>query len=91
MKRKTERIGDDFMWEYLIVICMVTNFSGDPINKCYSKVSADKYPREKICEAAAKAEDYRMFYMLRDRNAEGMPLIRTFCNEAEEKRGTLYG
>ncbi len=76
------------MWEYWIAVCLVTNFSGEPVNKCYSKLGAEKYPREKICKAAAKAEDFRTYYTLRDAGFSGVPVIKTTCSEVTEKKGT---
>jgi hypothetical protein len=73
------------MWEYLMVLCIVTSFGGDPVNKCYKKMSKETFPREKICKAAAKAEDYRTFFTLKDNRVEGLYVIRTFCTEVEKK------
>jgi hypothetical protein len=75
------------MWEYLMVLCIVTSFGGAPVNKCYQKISKEKYPKEEICKAAAQAEDYRAYYTLKD-NVKGVIVIRTFCDTYKNNGGT---
>jgi len=76
--------GDKIMWEYIIITCMVTHFGGEPVNKCFSSVSEKKYPDVQICKAAAKAEDFRIYYTMRGTDA-GLPVIKTVCGEVKDK------
>ncbi len=76
--------GYRVMWEYILITCMVTHFGGEPVNKCWLQVSEKKYPEVAICKAAAKAEDFRIYYSLRGTSA-GLPVIKTVCGEVKNK------
>ena len=76
--------GGRKMWEYLLVLCMVTNFEGAPINKCFGNKSSVQYPSKDSCMAAAKAEDYRVYLTLRDKD-QGLPIIKTACGRKDKE------
>jgi len=75
--------GKTIMWQYLIVMCLITDFNGFPVNKCYSNVEATIYDTETSCKVAAKAADWRLYMETREKNV-GLPLIKTACSKTKE-------
>jgi len=71
------------MWQYLIVVCFVTDFSGFPVNKCYNTIEPTLYTTEKGCKVAAKEADVRLYYETRDKNI-GLPVIKVACSKTKE-------
>lgn len=72
------------MYKILIGICVITNFTGEPVNKCFLLVDEDRYDDFSVCMERGAEKELNIITRYKNNTDRANIVLQSICVKEEQ-------